>query len=96
MNEKIVGPDDATLDHVARIQAAWARERPDLDVGPQGVIGRLHRLAGHLTEELLVVYRRHGLGEGTSTCSPPCVGPALPTNARPGNSPRTPWSPPGR
>jgi len=52
------------LDHVARIQAEWARERPDLDVGPQGVIGRLHRLAGHLTEQLLVVYRRFGLGEG--------------------------------
>ncbi|MFC7548923.1 MarR family winged helix-turn-helix transcriptional regulator [Plantactinospora sp. GCM10030261] len=52
------------LDHVARIQRAWARERPDLDVGPQGVIGRLHRLAGHLTEQLQVVYRRYGLGEG--------------------------------
>jgi DNA-binding MarR family transcriptional regulator len=51
-------------DHVARIQAEWARERPDLDVRPQGVIGRLHRLAGHLTEQLCVVYRRHGLGEG--------------------------------
>ncbi|MGX7674712.1 MarR family winged helix-turn-helix transcriptional regulator [Plantactinospora sp. DSM 117369] len=52
------------LDHVARIQQAWARERPDLDVRPQGVIGRLHRLAGHLTEQLQVVYRRYGLGEG--------------------------------
>ncbi|MCU7826351.1 MarR family winged helix-turn-helix transcriptional regulator [Kitasatospora sp. DSM 101779] len=52
------------LDHVARIQAAWARERPDLDVAPQGVIGRLHRLAALLTEELSVVYRRYGLGEG--------------------------------
>jgi len=28
------------------------------------VIGRLHRLAGFLTEELLVVYRKHGLAEG--------------------------------
>lgn len=52
------------LDHVARIQQEWQRERPDLDVGPQGVIGRLHRIAGHLTEELQVVYRRHGLSEG--------------------------------
>lgn len=52
------------LDHVARIQAEWARERPDLDVSPQGIIGRLHRLARHLTEELCVVYRRHGLSEG--------------------------------
>lgn len=54
----------AVKDHVARIQAEWARERPDLDVSPQGVIGRLHRLAGHLTEQLCVVYRRYGLGEG--------------------------------
>jgi DNA-binding MarR family transcriptional regulator len=52
------------LDRVARIQAEWARERPDLDVTPQGVIGRLHRLAAVLTEQLAVVYRRHGLGEG--------------------------------
>ncbi|MEV0233406.1 MarR family transcriptional regulator [Nonomuraea sp. NPDC050786] len=52
------------LDHVARIQQAWARERPDVDVSPQGVIGRLHRLAGHLTERLCVVYQQYGLGEG--------------------------------
>ncbi|RMI09558.1 MarR family winged helix-turn-helix transcriptional regulator [Cellulomonas triticagri] len=51
-------------DHVDRIQAAWARERPDVDVRPQGVIGRLHRLANALTEEITAVYREHGLGEG--------------------------------
>ncbi|GGU30438.1 MarR family winged helix-turn-helix transcriptional regulator [Streptomyces violascens] len=51
-------------DHVARIQAEWARERPDVDVSPQGVIGRLHRLASLLTEQLCVVYRRYGLSEG--------------------------------
>ncbi|MGW5307650.1 MarR family winged helix-turn-helix transcriptional regulator [Streptomyces griseoluteus] len=52
------------LDRVARIQADWRRERPDLDVSPQGVIGRLHRLADHLTEELRLVYGRYGLTEG--------------------------------
>lgn len=51
-------------DRVARIQADWRRERPDLDVTPQGVIGRLHRLAGRLTEELTLVYGQYGLGEG--------------------------------
>ncbi|MBZ6232340.1 MarR family transcriptional regulator [Streptomyces olivaceus] len=51
-------------DRIASVQAAWRRERPDLDVAPQAVIGRLHRLAALLTEELCVVYRRHGLGEG--------------------------------
>ncbi|ARH89662.1 MULTISPECIES: MarR family winged helix-turn-helix transcriptional regulator [Streptomyces] len=55
---------DRPLDHVARIQAEWARERPDLDVGPQGVFGRLHRLAGLLTEQLCLVYHRYGLSEG--------------------------------
>jgi DNA-binding MarR family transcriptional regulator len=45
-------------------QAEWARERPDLDVSPQGVIGRLHRLAAAVTDELVPVYRAHGLGEG--------------------------------
>lgn len=51
-------------DHVSRIQQEWQRERPDLDVSPLGVIGRLHRLAGHLTQELVAVYESHGLGEG--------------------------------
>ncbi|MEZ0447510.1 MarR family winged helix-turn-helix transcriptional regulator [Cellulomonas sp. ICMP 17802] len=51
-------------DRLDLIQQAWSRERPDLDVRPQGVIGRLHRVAGHLTAELVAVYREHGLGEG--------------------------------
>ncbi|GGL97714.1 hypothetical protein GCM10011594_16970 [Nakamurella endophytica] len=51
-------------DHVARIQQQWARERPDVDVSPQAVIGRLHRVANRLTEQLCVVYRRYGLSEG--------------------------------
>lgn len=53
-----------TTDRLDLVQQAWQRERPDLDVSPQGVIGRLHRVAGHLTDELVAVYRRHGLGEG--------------------------------
>lgn len=53
-------------DRVAQIQAEWSRERPEVDVSPQGVIGRLHRVGAYLTEELRVVYRRHGLSEGES------------------------------
>src|SRR4051794_9951165 len=63
MEANIASMED-TGDRVAEIQAAWALERPDLDVRPQGVIGRLHRLAAHLTAELEIVYRRHGLSEG--------------------------------
>lgn len=40
------------------------RERPDVDVRPQGVIGRLHRVGMHLTDAIVEVYGRHGLGEG--------------------------------
>ncbi len=49
---------------MGRIQREWARERPEVDVGPQGVIGRLHRLAGFLTQEIVAVYAEHGLSEG--------------------------------
>ncbi|MET0782780.1 MAG: MarR family transcriptional regulator [Leifsonia flava] len=51
-------------DHVAHVMTAWARERPDLDVSPQAVIARLHRLANRLTAELTAGYREFDLGEG--------------------------------
>lgn len=51
-------------DRVAEIQAEWRRERPDLDPSPQGVIGRLHRVALLLTERLVAVYDEFGLSEG--------------------------------
>ena len=60
--------DDAAttddLDRVAEIQREWRRERPDLDPSPQGVIGRLHRVALELTERLVAVYEQFGLSEG--------------------------------
>ncbi|WP_329277172.1 MarR family winged helix-turn-helix transcriptional regulator [Streptomyces sp. NBC_01451] len=51
-------------DRVARIQDEWRRERLEIDIAPQGVIGRLHRLADRLSEELRLVYGRYGLSEG--------------------------------
>lgn len=51
-------------DHVGRILQQWARERPDLDPSPIGIIGRLHRLAGVLDAELRVVFASAGLGDG--------------------------------
>ena len=53
-----------TYDHVARIQAEWQAELPDVDTSPQGVIGRLHRIANHLTGELTLLYAKYGLTEG--------------------------------
>jgi DNA-binding MarR family transcriptional regulator len=55
---------DTGQDAVALIQEEWRRERPDLDTSPQGVIGRLHRVAARLTAELTAVYDAHGLAEG--------------------------------
>ncbi|WP_344187593.1 MarR family transcriptional regulator [Kribbella karoonensis] len=52
------------MDHVARIQAEWRAERPDVDTAPQGVIGRLHRIANRLTAELTLLYAQFGLTEG--------------------------------
>ncbi|GFJ76227.1 hypothetical protein [Phytohabitans houttuyneae] len=78
-------------DHVARIQAEWARERPDVDTAPQGVIGRLHRLAAHLTEELCVVYRRHGLSEGEFDVLAALRRAGAPYERAPASWPRSRW-----
>jgi len=56
-------PTDASPDRVAQIQADWHRERPDLDVRPLGVIGRLHRVGIALTRKLTDVYAQFGLSE---------------------------------
>jgi DNA-binding MarR family transcriptional regulator len=51
-------------DHVDSILEQWARERPDLDASPMGLIGRLHRLADVLEIELKRVFAEGGLGDG--------------------------------
>lgn len=49
------------LDHVDHILAQWRRERPDLDVDPMGLLGRLNRLTTHLGREVEAVLLKHGL-----------------------------------
>src|SRR3954470_5829871 len=51
-------------DGVDRILEEWERERPDLDVSPIGVIGRVSRLARELETRLEPVYKDHGLEPG--------------------------------
>jgi DNA-binding MarR family transcriptional regulator len=51
-------------DGVDRILEEWARERPDLDASPIGVVGRVSRLARELEARLEPVYRDHGLESG--------------------------------
>lgn len=47
-----------------RILEQWRRERPELDVSPMGVIGRIGRLARALAPVLEPVFREHGLKTG--------------------------------
>lgn len=50
-----------TGDAVDRILQQWATERPDLDVSPMGLIGRLGRCAALLEHRLDVVFRQYDL-----------------------------------
>lgn len=52
---------DRERDSVDDILDAWAAERPDLDVGPVGIVTRLARLRGHLDAELAAVFGRYEL-----------------------------------
>jgi DNA-binding MarR family transcriptional regulator len=49
------------MDAVDKILAQWNRERPDLDVGPMGLLGRLGRLRRHISREIEAEFARHGL-----------------------------------
>ena len=49
------------MDHLDKVLAQWSAERPDLDVGPMAVIGRIKRLSIVLTREMEKTWERHGL-----------------------------------
>lgn len=48
-------------DNVDRILEQWHVEKPDLDVSPMAVIGRLSRTALAVESRLAVTFARHGL-----------------------------------
>jgi len=48
-------------DEVDRLVGAWARERPDLDVGPLEVLSRVTRLARHLDRARRTAFAAHDL-----------------------------------
>lgn len=48
-------------DHVDEILGQWVQERPDLDVSPMAVIGRLSRVMRHVDGELRATFAAHGL-----------------------------------
>jgi DNA-binding MarR family transcriptional regulator len=49
------------MDHVEAILAQWRRERPDLDVEPMGLLGRLARLSTHLRHAIEKTLAGHDL-----------------------------------
>ena len=53
------------MDHVDRILAQWNRERPDLDVEPMGLLGRLARVRAHLAREIEKALAGHGLNSAS-------------------------------
>ncbi|WP_371650282.1 MULTISPECIES: MarR family winged helix-turn-helix transcriptional regulator [unclassified Streptomyces] len=48
-------------DHVDLLLAQWGERRPDLDVSPMAVIGRLKRLSRLIETELRRTFAEHGL-----------------------------------
>jgi DNA-binding MarR family transcriptional regulator len=48
-------------DHVDMVVSQWQRERPDLDVSPMAVVGRVKRLARLFERETSSNFARHGL-----------------------------------
>lgn len=48
-------------DAVDEIIAMWAREKPDLDATPMGIVGRISRLSRLLDKELKDFFAGHGL-----------------------------------
>ena len=62
--ESISGMGKEPRDHVDEIVAQWRRERPDLNVAPLGLLGRLLRVA-HLADAALAEgVAPHGLQSG--------------------------------
>ncbi|MEP6814848.1 MAG: MarR family transcriptional regulator [Marmoricola sp.] len=48
-------------DHVDQVLEQWGTQRPDLDVSPMAVIGRLSRLSQLIGSELRKTFAAHGL-----------------------------------
>lgn len=53
------------MDRVDDILAQWNRERPDLDVEPMGLLGRIARLRTHLAREIEKALAAHGLNSAS-------------------------------
>ncbi len=50
-----------SVDHVDRILEQWAAERPDLDVSPMAITGRITRIGTYYREAIQETFRRFDL-----------------------------------
>jgi len=53
------------MDQIDKIVVQWNSERPDLDVAPMALIGRVKRLAQHLSNEMGKTFTEHGLNNAS-------------------------------
>lgn len=53
------------MDQIDKIVEQWNAERPDLDVAPMALIGRIKRLAQHLSNEMGKTFAKHGLNSAS-------------------------------
>ena len=60
-NSRMTDFADKSPDHIDRVRAQWTRERPDLNVTPMGMLGRLSHIHSHLSAGMLRVFKAHGL-----------------------------------
>jgi DNA-binding MarR family transcriptional regulator len=78
-------PGPTSTDEVDALVAAWQAERPDLDVRPMHVLGRISRLARHLDQGSAAARSpRTAWSPGSSTCWPRCGGQGAPYELSPG------------
>jgi DNA-binding MarR family transcriptional regulator len=50
-----------TLDYVDQMLEDWGRERPDLDLSPLGIFGRISRVSRRLDSDFSKMFRAHGM-----------------------------------
>ena len=56
--------DVSAVDHVARLRASWARERPDVDTEGMAILGRARRITLLLRARIEAVFEKFGCDAG--------------------------------
>ena len=54
-------PEPAERDYVDQMLEEWGRERPDLDLSPLGIFGRISRVSRHFDREISKKFRAEGM-----------------------------------